>query len=170
MKILQLILRFIFLVLLQVWVLNEIAFQGFLNPYLYIAFILLFPPQASRIQLTLIGFILGLSIDIFENSMGLHAAAATFLGYLRPWLLRLFADRQEIKEENYRLNDMQRASFFIYLLMGVFTHHLVLFALENFSVNNLGAVLLRSLYSSGFTLLFIILYYFLKPKNVEKRR
>lgn len=165
MRIIQQLLRFLFLVLIQVLVLNEIAFHGFLNPYLYIAFILLFPPQASGIQLMLIGFGLGLSIDIFENSMGLHAAAGTFLGYLRPWLIRLFADRQEIKNENYSLQEMRRASFFIYLLVGIFAHHTVLFALENFSVKNLSSVFLRSLYSSGFTFVFIFLYYLLKPKK-----
>ena len=169
MKIIQLILRFIFLVLLQVWVLNEIAFHGFLNPYLYIAFILLFPPQTSRIQLMLIGFAMGLSIDIFENSMGLHAAATTLLGYLRPWQLGLFTERDEVKDENFRFSNMRRVPFFIYLLVGVFTHHLVLFALENFSINNLGSVLWRSLYSSGFTFIFIVLYYLLKPRNKGKR-
>ena len=42
------IIRFVFLVLLQVLILNNIQFSGYINPYFYIYFILLLPFDTPR--------------------------------------------------------------------------------------------------------------------------
>ena len=58
------IVRFSVLMLLQVIVLNHINFTGYVNPYAYLIFILLFPFDASKTLLIFLSFLLGLSIDI----------------------------------------------------------------------------------------------------------
>ena len=85
----ELSLRFIALLLVQVVVCNNINFLGYINPYIYIVFIFLFPIRDSRIVLLLISFLLVIFVDMFSDSGGVHAAAAVTLTYAWPLLLKL---------------------------------------------------------------------------------
>ena len=87
--VLQNIFRFILLVLFQVLVLNNIQFLGYINPYLYILFILSLPVQMPRWFLLVLAFILGLSIDIFSNTLGMHAFATVFVAFFREGIIKL---------------------------------------------------------------------------------
>ena len=82
------LVRFIVLVLIQVLLLNNINLGGYINPFLYIYFILLFPLDGNKSLLIFLSFLLGLSIDIFEDSGGVHAAASAFIAYIRPFVLK----------------------------------------------------------------------------------
>src|SRR5690606_12959433 len=82
------IVRFIVLVFLQVLMLNNVNLAGYINPYLYIFFFLLFPLDGDKFLLIFLSFLLGLSIDIFEDSGGVHAAACAFIAYIRPIVLK----------------------------------------------------------------------------------
>ncbi|NNF81959.1 MAG: rod shape-determining protein MreD, partial [Flavobacteriaceae bacterium] len=84
----QNIIRFILLVLIQVLVLNNINFLGYINPYIYILFILLYPIQNNRLLFIFLSFLLGLFVDIFLDSGGVHAAASVFIAYFRPLFLK----------------------------------------------------------------------------------
>ncbi len=64
----QLIL-FVMLILIQVLVLNHISFMGYATPFLYIYFILKMPLGTNRNLLILLSFLLGISVDIFCNTM-----------------------------------------------------------------------------------------------------
>ena len=82
-NILQIILRFIVLVAIQVFILNNIQLGGVINPYLYILFLLTLPVQTPRLLLLLIGFALGISIDMFQNSTGIHAFACVLIAFFK---------------------------------------------------------------------------------------
>ncbi len=69
-------IRFITLLLVQVVICNNINFLGYINPYIYIIFIFLFPIRDSRLVLLLVSFLLGMLVDMFSDSGGVHAAAA----------------------------------------------------------------------------------------------
>ena len=72
--------RFILLLLIQVIILNEIPpIHQFITPYLYFIFILWLPFGTSRIVTTLLGFAIGYTLDMFTNTPGLHAAAASLI-------------------------------------------------------------------------------------------
>jgi len=62
--------RFIFLVLFQVWILNNLRVGGYINPYFYIYFVLLLPFSAPKWLLLVSSFLLGISIDLFMNTRG----------------------------------------------------------------------------------------------------
>ena len=87
------IFRFIFLILLQVLILNNMNFSGFVNPYLYILFVLLLPFETPRWFLIFTSFLLGLSIDIFSDSLGMHAFASVSIAFLRPYVLNFISPR-----------------------------------------------------------------------------
>ena len=90
---LQQLYWFFGLVLVQVLILNKIHILGFITPFLYIYFLLKLPTGISRYLLLLLGFILGIKIDVFSNTPGINAAACVFLAFVRPTFLRLFTPR-----------------------------------------------------------------------------
>ena len=148
---------FIFLVLLQVLVLNNIAFAGYLNPYIYILFILLLPVSMDRMYELLLAFLLGLSVDLFENSGGVHIAATVLLAYLRRPILRLSSQKQGQDFEDMTIEKLPISNQLIYFALGIFVHHLSLFVIESFSFYNFPNILARTLISGLFTGVFIIL-------------
>ena len=80
---------FISLVLVQVLVLNYIQFSGYINPYIYVLFVLLLPVSTPRYAVVMLGFFIGLVIDIFSNTAGMHASATTFMAFVRPYVINL---------------------------------------------------------------------------------
>lgn len=158
MKNTLLIGRFVLLVLLQVLVFNRFMFQGYFNPYVYILFIIYLPTQIPRWATLLWAFGLGLAVDVFENSAGLHAAASVFLAYLRPLF---FGYLSRGTEEDRSALDFRKVAPFalgVYALCCIFIHHLVLFTLESFRLADWFGILKRSFLSGLFTFVFVQLY------------
>jgi rod shape-determining protein MreD len=83
----------VLLMLLQILVLNNIQFSGFVNPYVYIMIILLLPSITPAWLVLIISFLTGLTIDLFTGSPGMHASATLLAGFSRPVVLRFIAPR-----------------------------------------------------------------------------
>ena len=150
------------LVLLQVLLLNNIQFSGYINPYMYVLFTLLLPFETPRYLLLLLGFFLGLLVDIFSNTPGFHASATTFLAFLRPYTISLISPRDTIEVNTPpRLKFMGIGWFLRYTLILVLAHHLFLFFVEAFTFNGFIHTLVRSLLSAAFTSILIIISQFL---------
>ena len=149
------IVRFVALVFIQVLLLNNINLGGYINPYLYILFIVLYPLDGSKGLLIFLGFLLGLSVDIFEDSGGVHAAACAFIAYIRPVILKYsFGVSYEYNSVKIRKADPKERLTYIAAL--VFMHHLIMFSLEIFSFKHIPLLLKATLFSSLFTLIFVI--------------
>ncbi|WP_424495234.1 rod shape-determining protein MreD [Salinimicrobium sp. GXAS 041] len=149
-------LRFIFLILLQVLLLNNINFLGYVNPYLYILFIILFPFNGSQTLLLLLSFLLGLGVDLFEDSGGINAAACLVVAYIRPAVLR-FSFGVSYDYQTIKFSSTPLGSRISYVAFIVFIHHLVLFLLEIFSFAHLLLLFKKTLYSGIFTMLLVFL-------------
>jgi rod shape-determining protein MreD len=126
-------IRFALFLLIQIIILNEVPpLHQFITPYLYFLFILWLPFGTSRLSLTIIGFVFGYSLDVFSNTPGLHAAACTLVGYVRPSILNLLL-AQEASEELTKepsVGTMGWGPYFIYILLLTFIHHFYLVLLE----------------------------------------
>lgn len=166
MNIFRHITSFILLVILQVFIFNNIFFRGYLNPYVYIIFILFLPLNVNRSTVMILAFLIGMCIDIFENSGGIHIAASVFLAYARRPLLRISSRKQGADFEDIRINKLAFGNLMLYLLLGIFLHHLVLFIIESFSFNDIGIILVRTGVSGAFTFLFVLL---LQLMNFRKK-
>ena len=83
-KILQNLFRFIFLILVQVWVLNHVQWNGYINPYIYVLFVLLLPLETPSWLVMVLAFVSGATMDMFSNTGGIHAAASVFTAFARP--------------------------------------------------------------------------------------
>ena len=96
-------------------------------------------------------FLLGLLIDVFSDTPGMNAAAAVFLAFLRPTLLRLFVPRDTNETFTPSIHTMGLSSFVKYLSMCVLFHHLLLFTIVFFSLSSPLELLLRILSSALLT-------------------
>ena len=159
-------LLFVFLVFLQVFVLNNILFLGYVNPYLYIAFVFLYPLKKNRFAFLLLSFALGLSIDFFSDSGGIHAFSLVTISYLRLFFIRVFFNKFEVDYPFFKLNLEPFGKKFNYIVTLTLLHHFLLFFLANFSFQNMSHVVLNTLYSSAFTLIlyFLSIYIFSKKQ------
>lgn len=151
------IIQFLLLVLLQVFILNNIAFWGYMNPYPYVIFILMLPVKLNRIALLFVGFSLGLIIDVFENSGGLHASATLLIAFLRPYLFQLFVGNSSAELDKLNSKTIGLLRFMALAGVTVLIHHFWLFLLEAFTLHQLLQVLVRTLVSALFTLFIIYL-------------
>ena len=159
-------LLFVFLVFLQVFVLNNILFLGYVNPYLYIAFVFLYPLKKNRFSFLLLSFALGLSIDFFSDSGGIHAFSLVTISYLRLFFIRVFFNKFEVDYPFFKLNLEPFGKKFNYIVTLTVLHHFLLFSFANFSFQNIANVILNTLYSSAFTLIlyFLSIYIFSKKQ------
>jgi rod shape-determining protein MreD len=149
---------FIVLLLLQILLFNNIQFSGYINPYVYIMFIMLLPVEIPSWLLLLLSFLLGIMVDLFSGSPGMHASATLFAGFVRPAVLRMVAPRDgyELRAEPSMLSYGFRW-FVIYASLLVFIHHFALFYLEVFRFTDFFRTFLRVLLSSVFTVSFIVI-------------
>lgn len=160
------IIGFVMLVLLQVGVLNQVQLSGFINPYLYILFIILLPLGTPGWLVLLLSFGMGISIDVFSNSPGIHTSATVFAGFLRPYLLDSLMPRETVEPTDTPNIRIFGAGWFVkYSLTVVLVHHVFLFVVEAFKFSSLHLILWRALLSIVFTMLLIILSQFLFTRS-----
>ena len=152
---------FIALVLVQVLIFNQVQFSGFFNPYVYVLFIILLPLSTPRYAVLILAFLLGLTIDIFSNSLGVHSAATVFAAYVRPLVIRIISNREDDKSDYPGLNQNKLTWFINYVLLMVLLHHTVLFYLEVYTFANFLNTFYRVILSSLFSIIIIVLSQFL---------
>jgi rod shape-determining protein MreD len=155
------IFRFLALVFAQVLIFNNIELGSLINPYVYILFIILLPFSAPSVLVLLSGFFLGFTLDVFSETMGMHTAATVFMAFIRPNVLSFLAPR-----EGYETGTLPRVSFYgltwfiKYAATMIVAHHLFLFYIEMFKMQDFFSTLARVLLSSIFSLGIITLSQF----------
>lgn len=157
---------FIVLILLQLLFFNNFQLSGYINPYIYVLFILVLPYGISGWALLLLGFGLGLTLDTFMNTYGMHSSATVLMAFLRPYVIQLIGDIDNIDQtRNPSLNQNGPIWFIKYSLILVFAHHLVLFLIESFTLGNILQTLWRTIASTVVTVVFIMLALYITKKK-----
>ena len=165
-EIIKIALRFFFLVVLQLLVLNNVQWSGYLNPYLYVLFILMLPFETPRWLLLILSFLLGFTIDVFSNTWGMHAAACVFTGFIRPYLLKLVSPREGYDNAARPIiRDFGIEWVVKYSLILIFIHHFVLFYIEVFRFSLFFHTFIRVVLSTLFTFSLVIISHFLIYKR-----
>lgn len=159
------IIRFILLLAVQIIIFNNMNFLGFVSPFPYILFIILYPVNGNKSGLLIASFLLGLIMDMFSNSGGIHTTACIVLAYFRPYLFK-FSFGLSYEYQTVRINDVLSPERFSFILLSVVIHHFVLFLLEAFQFAFFWNILLRTFLSTLFTIVIcIIIIYLIKPSK-----
>lgn len=160
------IIRFFILVLAQVLVFNNIEISGYINPYVYILFIILLPFETPQWLALILGFLLGFSIDIFSETLGMHTAATVFMAFIRPYVLSYFAPRDGYESGSFPRIFYYGLPWFVkYATLLVLAHHMVLFFLEMFSFTDFFTTFFRIIVSTVFSsFLIVVSQYFIFRK------
>lgn len=146
------LIRFFLLIFLQVFLLKNVGYYNLASPFLYILFILLLPFKIPNALLFLLAFLTGLTVDVFYDTLGLHAAACTVLAYVRIVFISVTVQREGFDNEpDPSLGIMGFRWFIFYAIILTFFHHLVLFSFEAFRFSEFGYILIRTILSSVFT-------------------
>ena len=153
-------IRFVLLLIVQVMVLKQVSFDTQVLKYVevlvYPLFLMLLPVRISHPLLIFIGFILGIVIDIFYGTPGVHASACVFTGFIRPFLLSTLRPR-----EGYATHDsptphhLGRRWFLLYSGILLFAHLFFYFSVVVFTFYYLGEILLRTF--SSFIISFLLI-------------
>jgi cell shape-determining protein MreD len=165
-------IRFVLFLLIQIIILNEVPpIHQFITPYLYFTFLLWLPFGTNRLTMTIIGFVLGFSLDIFTNTPGLHAAAATLVGYIRPTVLNVLLAQETSEEVNKEpsVGTMGWGPFLIYVFILTIIHHFYLVLLEWLQFGNftyfIGKVVATSLMS---VILILLVELLMNRRNIKR--
>ena len=163
------IARFVLLLAAQILLFNNINFLGYINPFPYILFIILYPVNGNKYGLLLSSFFLGLLMDMFLNSGGVHTTSCLVLAFFRPAFFK-FSFGLSYEYQTVKLNDVLTPERFSFLLLAVVLHHLILFILEIFTINFFWNIIVRTLVSTLFTLIIsILIIYLIKPNKRWER-
>lgn len=157
--------RFILFAFLQIVLFNHIHLFGYATPLPYILFILLYPLHSNRKLLLICSFLLGLIIDIFNNSGGVHTTACLFIAFFRDSFLKI---SYGVSYEYHMIKITEKISkeLITYILLSVLIHHFIFYSLEIFNFEFILEILLKTVSSTVITSIFcFILIAFLKPNR-----
>lgn len=165
------IIRFIFFILVQVFILNTLHLHQFIIPYIYFLFILWLPFSISRYTLLIIGFITGLTLDYFSMQIGVHAAACTLIAYVRPFIINILTVK-ETSEISYREPSplsMRWMPYLIYVFILTVLHHTYMTFLQWLQFGNFIDFLIKVFTTTVISMLLIITVELLFPRRMKFR-
>lgn len=152
---------FILLVVLQIFLIDNISLSVYFHPLIYVAFIILLPLNTKPVWMVLLSALLGLTIDVMTGMGGLNVLATTATGFLRPFLLRLVTGHaMGTDAADSSLHRIAEKHFRWYIIAVVMVHSGIYFFMESLSVLHIMHTLLRIIVSDIAAVLFI--YYFMK--------
>lgn len=150
----------------QVLLLKNLVLFNSAFCFLYIAFILLLPVETNNLILMLAGFLLGFTIDIFYDSLGLHAFTTVIIAYLRNYWLATITPQGGYDSgtmPNLASNGLQW--FLVYTLPMIFLHHVILFFIEATGFSQFWFTMLKIVASLMFTMTVMLLLQYLSPSQ-----
>lgn len=153
------VLWIIGLVLAHTLVFNHIHLMGYATPMPYVYALIILPHGTSRWIYVVLGFCIGIVIDILSNTVGAAAAALTLVGLLTPLLLRTFAPDDKLEEEfTPSIKTMQWGGFLKLAVVVTLIHTLVFFLLETFSLFDALEILIKVGSSTALTVIFMMTF------------
>ena len=149
-------LQFILLILIQAFVLNNINLFGYLNPYLYILFLIIYHFNNNQSETIFLGFILGFSLDLISQSSGAHTIACLTIGFLRPYFA-IFSFRLKLSElpENLISKEARTLNKIGFLFLMIFVHHFILFFIIFLDIKSIFLILKNTFFTTVFSIIVI---------------
>lgn len=156
--------RYILIMLLQVFLFNQLQLWGVCHPFVYVLVLLMLPVTLPHSIDMLIGAIVGVIMDVFCNSIGVHMSACVLVMFIRPYLLGGIVNDIDRLNEQICLRLIGTEAMVKYLCILIIIHHFIVFILSAWNWAHIGFVLAETLVSSTITFLVILGYNILKYK------
>lgn len=157
-------LKFIAVLLLQVLLFNNIDFLGYISPYIYLIFFFDLPLNFKTSHLMWLGAAMGLVIDIFSNTIGVHFFASVLLCFVRNAWIGLTFPALNAAQNELTLGRVGVLAYLKYIVGLVLLHHTALFLLESFSLMAFGYTFIRILLNTVATVLLVLCYEYFRGK------
>jgi len=161
---LKLVFLFFILIILQVWLFGNIHLFGFATPLLYVYFIIKLPIRMNPNVAMLLSALLGFIIDFFGGTLGLNMTAMIITGFLRHFLVRLFAPKDIFEDYIPSFTTFGKFLFLRYAGLITFILVFLLYLIESFSLFSPGILFLRI--TGSFTLTILLIFAF-ESLNVD---
>jgi rod shape-determining protein MreD len=160
---------FISLILLQGLILNNVELGAYIVPYLYVIFILALPFETPGWIVLVLAFVLGVVVDSFSSTIGMHASASVVMAFCRNYLLKLIAPRGGYEFNSKPcLQDMGLTWYLLYAFILVLIHHLFLFFVESFKITQFFYTFGRAIASTIFTLVLVLIIQLFNYKSTTR--
>lgn len=160
-EILSTILLFVLYLALQILLARNLVLFDYAFCFAYIACVLLLPNETSLTWLLLVGFVTGIIVDTFYNTLGMHAAATVLMAYCRPLIVRAQIDVPGLESRiEFSLRELGVGTLFRYVFILALIHHTALFFIEASSLTLLVPTLIRVGASTLLTTVSIVLIQF----------
>lgn len=168
------IARFVLFVALQILLLDNLVLFGTGFCFIYVAFLLFLPLGINRVWLLLLGFITGFTVDMFYDTVGIHAAASVLLAFLRPHVLNLLTPRDGYdSSDSVNIHLMGWRWFLAYSFTLILLHHTAVFFLETINFQTVwytaGKALFSTLFTATVTVILQLLFFSPKRARIDYR-
>jgi len=155
-------------IFIQVYILNQVMFNGYINPYFYIMLIICLPQISPRWFLLTFAFSLGFFLDVFEGAIGFHSTACVLIAFVKPSIEKIVIPKNTISgEQDLFLQKLGFKMFAVFSFLMIFIHHSILFLLAHFKLasfaNIIGKIALSSLIT--FVIILICQFFFFKSEK-----
>ncbi|WP_114782882.1 hypothetical protein [Botryobacter ruber] len=152
------IVQFVLFVSFQILFMDSLILYSTAFCFIYVGFLLFLPLGISRVWILLLGFITGFTVDVFYDTMGIHAAASVLLTYLRPHILNLLTPRDGYDtSDTATIYAMGWRWFLAYAVILILMHHAAVFFLEVISFRDVWYTLLKIVTSTIYTCLVMVI-------------
>lgn len=154
------------LVLLQIFLVDNIALGLYFHPLIYTAFIIMLPLDLKHVWVMLLATLMGLTIDLLTGMGGLNIIASTAIGFMRPMLLNAAVGHNTATDDTMpTLRRLQAKNLAWYISLMVVVHSLIYFLLETMSLSNLHHTMLRLVVSD---VVAIVMVWYIVKLFIEK--
>lgn len=160
-------LLLILLPFLQVSIFNNVDFMGYINPYLYVIFVIVFPFKKDKSTLLILSFLLGIFVDFLTNDGGIHAFSLVFISYIRLFVFQIITGKTDSDIEELNIRNISFLSLMIWIAVLTFIHHFILFSLEQFSFKQFNQLFIKTFLTSLLSIVLVMfsLQLFLKKNS-----
>ncbi|MCU0444428.1 MAG: Rod shape-determining protein MreD [Microscillaceae bacterium] len=156
-------ITFFIYIFIQVFFAKHLELFGVAFCFMYVNYLLIMPIQTDRLVMLLTAFLLGLLVDMFYDTLGIHSFACVFIAYFRPFLISFLS-----KEDIFALSIKETGLVWFVRYAGIllFVHHFWLFFLQQFNFSMFLATLLKVSASTLFTLLVCLMVQYMFSSSV----
>lgn len=151
------VLLFISLILIQVLICNNILLFGVAVPFIFIYFIFNLPLGVNKNILILVSFLLGFSIDLFSDTMGLNSASCLILALCKQPVFYSYMPREDKNIDiTPSIKTMGWENYIKYALTLSAIYCIIIFAIEYISFSSFWHIILMTVSSTILTSILII--------------